>query len=514
MTSSTATLSPELAAKYGHCFGAFDLRAIVDERFDATTFYGLGLAWAQLIQEQGQVKGQSVIVGHDARVTRIELSQALIEGLIEGGFNVTNIGLGPTPLVSFAEIASHKGLPGFEEKAAGGIMVTASHNPSPYNGMKFTINALPPSREVMARFKELYLELRAAGYTYKPKILEEGATYKKVDAYPLYLDEVMKQFEPVAKGLRIVLDGSNGSGGPLFVKMLERLGAEEIIELFTEPDGTFPNHSPDPSNSANLAQLCDKVRETKANFGFALDGDADRLASVDENGEVISNDVLLALFAKGIDPKNVPNGLSNNVICEIKSPAALMAGLEKQGFVPQLSKTGHVFMKESMKTFQASVGGEYSGHFFFKDEHPGYDDPLYAACRLLRLWQETAKAEGKAPADVKLSEMVVGLLPNTIISDEYRLPCPKEKSPVVVEALQKDLDAGVLTLPIAVKQIHRLDGIRVDLEGGFVLVRPSNTEPIISIRFEALDQASFDALEKALFAWLAQHIDVNAKSGH
>lgn len=514
MTSPATAVSPELEAKYGHCFGAFDLRAIVDEGFDATAFYGLGQAWAKLALEEGAQPGTPVIVGHDARVTREALTTALIHGLNKGGFKVINIGMGPTPLVSFAEIASHKGLPGFEEKAAGGIMVTASHNPSPYNGMKFTINALPPTKAVMTRFKELYLALRAEGYTYEAQPLHPSDTYKEVDAHQLYLEEVAKQFAPVAKGLRIVLDGSNGSGGPLFVRMLKQLQADEVIELFTEPDGTFPNHAPDPSNRKNLVQLCEKVRETGANFGFALDGDADRLASVDENGEVISNDVLLALFAKGIDAKNIPNGLTNNIICEIKSPAALVEGLEQQGFAPQLSKTGHVFMKESMKKFQAPLGGEYSGHFFFRDEHPGYDDPLYAACRLLRLWQETAQAQGKTPAEVKLSEMVNGLLPKTLISDEYRLPCPKAKSPEVVEALHKDIDAGKFQLPIPVKQIHRLDGIRVDLEGGFVLVRPSNTEPIISIRFEAKEEGQFAALEKALFDWLGTQIDLNAKPAH
>ena len=465
-------------------FGPFDVRAIVGEGFDASTFYRLGRAWAQMALADTESTSRWVSIGRDARVHSEALSAALVAGLQAEGLQVLDLGLAPTPLVYYSQWlstqskATHPERPDTLPELMGCLVVTASHNPAEYNGLKFSLDNQPPTREQMDAWQERFHETCANDMLHaEPDCC--------LDLSLAYCQTIQTEFNGLGTGLHVVLDGSNGAGGPLAVQALEAIGAS-VTPLYCEPDGTFPNHPPDPCRAEHLQALATQVKALKADWGLCLDGDADRLGAVDETGAPISNDTLLAALASAY-LKGSPE--QKAIVCEIKAPEALLHVLRNAGGQPILSKTGHVFMKRQMKESQSMVGGELSGHFFFRDRHPGYDDAIYTACRLLEGYKTL------------LASQLQTLLPKTCLSPELRLPCPKEQHAEVVEAFAADLQSGKLDLGLSVLETLTLDGVRVNLDGGFCLLRQSNTEPVVSLRFETTKQADFSLLGKALTDW-------------
>jgi phosphomannomutase / phosphoglucomutase len=326
------------------------------------------------------------------------------------------------------------------------------------------------------------------------------------------LQSFVTEFGLLAKGLTLALDGFHGAGGPMAEALFKALGASALHCRRTAPNGAFPDHAPDPSVSRYLKPLGEMVRETGSCIGFALDGDADRLAVVDELGHVLSNDKVLVLLAKGLNKEALLlKGFQPVVVCEIKAPAAQLQAISNLGLQPVLSKTGHVFMKRTLTEHHAALGGEYSGHFFIKEGHAGYDDPFYVACRLLQLWQQGNS--GKACAQ-PVSQLLEGLWPESFLSDEFRLPCAsKQVAKGLVTVLLEAHNAGSINWPLPVVSSTTLDGLRLDMEGGFVLLRPSNTEPIVSLRFEAPDAQTYQFLGEALHKVLSPHLNVDALLG-
>lgn len=499
LTSSPASANPALNAFALGAFGPFDIRGKVGENgFDATAFYRLGRALGQIIAQE--FPNLPIVIGHDARTHAFALSRSLLRGLTEEGILAYDLGLAATPLVYFAEWVSHQSAESSKAPlppVAGCLVVTASHNPAPYNGLKFSLNQTPTTPERMAELKTRYLKLCEAGVLPHAPLDETKIT--PLDLKAAYIEALTNEFASVATGLKLVIDCGNGTAGPLARSVFEGLGAE-VIGLFEPPDGTFPNRSPDPCRAENLTALAEAVRANGADLGLAFDGDSDRLAVVDETGNMLSSDTLLAIYAAQLVVYQAKNKAAKNkaVVCEIKAPGNLLAYLSGLGLEPQLSKTGHVFMKQQMRATGALLGGELSGHYFFKDNHPGYDDAFYAAARLLA-W---IKAENQAQPMFLLSS-THQLLPQSFVSDEKRVHCQPGQGNEWVAALKKSVDSGSLDLGLPVEALLELDGLRVQLPGGFVLLRASNTEPVVSLRYEAPTETAFLRLEATLNGWVA-----------
>jgi phosphomannomutase / phosphoglucomutase len=491
------------------CFGPFDVRALVNDTFNELAFYAMGKSWAQ-VAKQAEPTLKQVWLVFDARLHSPLLAAALVAGLEEEGLEPLLLGQGATPFLYFSAFTGAEAL-ALATHPKGGLMVTASHNAAPYNGIKCLLNNHALNAEQMESWKRTYLTLRnelkalpSALQNLQP-LAPKTALGDAMQA--AYLQSFVKEFGLLAKGLTLALDGFHGAGGPMAEALFTALGATLHCRR-TVPNGAFPDHAPDPSVSRYLKPLGKLVRETGASLGFALDGDADRLAVVDELGEVLSNDKVLVLLAKGLNKERLAlKGFQPVVVCEIKAPAAQLQAISNLGLQPVLSKTGHVFMKRTLAEHHAALGGEYSGHFFIKEGHAGYDDPFYVACRLLQLWQKGNKNIATAKP---VSQLLEGLWPASFLSDEFRLPCEsKGVAAGLVTVLLNAHNAGEINWPLPVTSSTTLDGLRLDMAGGFVLLRPSNTEPIVSLRFEAPDAEAYNLLGQALHKVLSPHLNVD-----
>ncbi len=481
------------------CFCTYDVRAIVTpDFFDAVTYQHMARAFVSFCRQQ---KGANkpflpftIAAGYDARLHSPELFEALKNTLLDLGVNVIDLDLQPSPMVYASEWLD---LPEGIHKPDATLTVTASHNPAPYNGLKWTLNGHALTREDVQDVKALFEAQQKTA-------LEPISPRGQVTAYnpiPDYLNWMQANFPKNVHPLKIVVDAGNATGGLVAVPLLDAFGIE-CVPLFTDVDGRFPNHHPDPSKAKNLQDLIQAVQTHQADFGVAFDGDSDRLGVVDDQGRVIAGDFLLLLMTQAMMRRRrvkFPDEAPPKVVAEVKCSQHLFTGITEAGAEAIVSPTGHAKIKDTMKTQNAVLGGELSGHFFFKDEHWGFDDAFYGMMRMAQVLDD-ARQMASNP-ELPLSSLV-NSLPKTMISDELRYAVDTQLSPRVMsylkKALQKRYEENSLFGNQAILGLSTLDGIRLALDGGFVLVRASNTEPVLSLRWEARSEEDLDACETKL----------------
>jgi len=421
-------------------FREYDIRGIADAELPSDGITMLGQALGTYLRRHG---GPNLCLGRDTRLSSPRLRDALMSGLKASGCRVTDIGVLPTPLLYYATVHS---------KADGGVMITGSHNPPEFNGFKTVLGSGTIHGETIQEIRRMI----EAGD------LDRGAgSETTADVATPYVDEVAAQFH-FPRRIRVVVDAGNGTGGPVTHRVLERLNAE-AVEMFFEMDGRFPNHHPDPTVPRNLEPLIARVLETKADLGIAFDGDTDRIGAVDERGSILYGDQLMILYAREILARTP----GSTFIGEVKCSQLMYDDIAARGGHPIMWKTGHSLIKAKMKETHAALAGEMSGHMFFADRYHGYDDAIYAACRLMEIVSNSGR-----PLSTYLAD-----LPRTVTTPEIRFDCPDEIKFEVVRLAAAELRARYKTLDV--------DGVRVLFADGWGLVRASNTQPVLVMRFEA-----------------------------
>jgi phosphomannomutase len=441
-------------------FREYDIRGIVGETLHGEDAYWIGRAFAALVAGE---KDAAVVLGRDGRMSSPMLIKELARGVTDCGVRVIDIGLAPTPMLYFAAHSLN---------ASGGIMLTGSHNPPDHNGFKFILhNHAFFGKDIQA----LRVAIETANF---PK---GRGTVEKKDLHAVYLDSLVKAYDGT-RNLRVAWDAGNGATGEVMTALCKKLPGEHVT-LFADIDGTFPNHHPDPTVAKNLKDLIAEVRSKKLDAGIAFDGDGDRIGVVDDEGEILWGDQLLMLYAADI-LRERPGA---TVIADVKASQTLFDQVAKLGGKPLMWKTGHSLIKSKMKETGAPVAGEMSGHIFFADKYYGFDDALYAAVRLLGLLSRSGQ---------KLSDLRKAL-PKAVNTPEIRFHCDDARKFAVIEEVRKRLAAKGASF-------SDVDGVRVAIDGGWWLLRASNTQPMLVARAEAPDQAILARLKDDLRAELKQ----------
>ncbi|MBM3294227.1 MAG: phosphomannomutase/phosphoglucomutase [Candidatus Aminicenantes bacterium] len=432
-------------------FREYDIRGIVDRDLDAGVVTTLGRAMGTYFRRQGR---RTVAVGRDCRLSSPEYARAVAAGLRSTGCSVTDIGVVPTPLLYFA--CFHKGL-------EAGVMITGSHNPPEYNGFK-----MMSGQDTLygPTIQDLHGIIRRGDYE-----TEAEGGFESLDLVPEYEDHILGLIALV-RPLRVVVDAGNGTAGAVAVPLFRKLGCE-VIDIFCDMDGRFPNHHPDPTLPEAMESLIAKVRETRADLGVAYDGDGDRIGVVDDEGRLIWGDQLLIFFARDILARH-PGAA---VISEVKATKVLYEEVARLGGRPIMWKTGHSLIKKKIKEEKALLAGEMSGHMFFADRWFGFDDAVYASVRV---------AELLARSTEKLSSMLAGL-PKSYTTPEIRVYASEEVKFKIVDEVRRDLARRHETIDI--------DGVRAIFPKGWGLVRASNTQAVLVLRFEAESPADLEAIQ-------------------
>jgi phosphomannomutase / phosphoglucomutase len=427
-------------------FREYDIRGLAEKDFDADFALLLGKVHGTAIADMG---GTKVAVGRDCRTTSDPYAESVIAGLVSAGLHVYDIGVCPTPLLYFSL---------FHLDVDGGIQVTASHNPSEYNGFKICLGKETlhgqQIQDIRARMERNEVREKAGG---------KMARYEIVPPYHQYL---LADVPQLARPLKVVIDAGSGVGGPVAPPIFKQLGCA-VWEIACTPDADFPFHHPDPTVPENLAMLIEKVKQEKADLGIAYDGDADRIGAVDEKGNILWGDELLILFSRDV-LKRHPNAI---IISEVKCSQRLYDDIAKNGGRPIMWKAGHSLLKAKMKETQALLAGEMSGHMFFKERYFGYDDAIYASLRLVEI---LAKSAG--PLSALLAD-----LPQCVSTPELRVDCPDDRKFLLAKKATEYFRQHYDVIDI--------DGVRVQFPDGWGLIRASNTQPALVLRFEAKSAA-------------------------
>ena len=430
-------------------FREYDIRGVVNKDLTPDIARTLGQGFGTHMALSGR---RDLVVGRDGRLSSKAFAEALIEGLLSTGCNVVNIGLCPTPVYYFSV---------FHLDKDGGMVVTGSHNPPEFNGFKVSVGKSTIFGKEIQNLRRLIEKgefVKGKGNLSEEEIIQPYQEYIKKDIR-------------VKKKMKVVIDAGNGTGGVVAGPLLRDLGCE-LEELYCEVDGRFPNHFPDPTIPENLKVLRDRVKKTRADVGIGYDGDADRIGVVDDQGNIIWGDQLMILFSREI----LKDKQGAAFVAEVKCSQNLFDDIEKHGGKAMMWKTGHSLIKEKMREEKAVLGGEMSGHIFFADRYFGYDDAIYASCRLIEILSKT---------DQKLSQLLSDV-PRTFITPEIRVDCPDEIKFKVVETVKEALRKD--------HPIIDVDGVRVKYEDGWGLVRASNTQPVLVLRFEALTHDRLNAI--------------------
>lgn len=434
-------------------FREYDIRGIADTELPDEGVRLLGQAFGTYLIRHHSRK---VNLARDCRLSSDRLHDALLAGLLAAGCDVTDLGVVPTPLLYYSV---------FHLRADGGIMITGSHNPSDYNGFKVMHGKSTIHGEEIQKIRQLI----ESGNL---ETAETPGSLQDFDIVTPYVDEIAGQFQ-LPRRVKVVADAGNGTAGPVLRRILEKLNCD-FIELFFEMDGRFPNHHPDPTQPENLQQLVAAVLANKADVGLAFDGDSDRIGAVDEQGTILYGDQLMIIYGREILSRK-PGA---TVIGEVKSSQNMYDELRRSGANAIMWKTGHSLIKARMQETNAELAGEMSGHMFFADRYYGFDDAIYAACRLLEI---VAMSDG--PLSSLLSD-----LPPTFATPEIRVDCPDASKFAIVSAVreifQRDYD------------VIAIDGARINFGKGWGLVRASNTQPVLVLRFEAQSMELLEGYRK------------------
>ena len=430
-------------------FREYDIRGIVDKDINDQDVYHLGRGIGTYLSERGC---RHLSLGRDCRLSSDRFSEQMIKGLTESGCHITDIGVCPTPVLYFS-------IRHFEQ--AGGVMITASHNPPEYNGFKVCLGTDSVHGQELQKIREI-IENQA--------FAEGEGSRREADAVAPYTRYIVDTID-IPEGMRIGIDAGNGTAGVVALPLLQKLKCE-VHALYCDMDGRFPNHEADPTVAANLTDLTDLVKEKNLSLGIGYDGDGDRIGVIDEKGDIIYGDQLMIIFSREILSRK-PGA---TFISEVKCSKTMYDDIEAHGGRAIMWKTGHSLIKEKMKAEDAALAGEMSGHMFFADRYFGYDDAIYASCRLIEILARTGKRVSDLLADV----------PPTYSTPEIRVDCPDNKKFKLVEKLTEDFQKQYNVIDI--------DGARIVFDDGWGLVRASNTQPALVLRFEALSQKRLEEI--------------------
>lgn len=440
-------------------FRAYDIRGIAGETLTTQAVFQIGKSFGSFARDQGE---HQIVIARDGRASGPMLSAALRDGILSVGCDVVDIGVVPTPVLYYATQI-------FSEHS--GVMLTGSHNPPNYNGLKMVVNGRSLKENDIV---ELHERIKAKKYYTGLGVCHE------IDVTERYIKEIVANVT-LRRQLKIVVDAGNGVTGKIAPALFRQMGCE-VQELFCEIDGTFPNHHADPSQPENLEDLIRAVKASGADVGLAFDGDGDRLGVVTNRGEVIWPDRLLMLFAKSI----LAHIKGAKCIYDVKCTSHLANLIEQHGGEPLMWKTGHSMIKAKMLETGAHVAGEMSGHFFFKDRWNGFDDAMYAGARLLEILAENT-ADCAAIFDT---------LPDSVNTPEMKIAVADEEK---FHLMQQLVDSANFA---SAQEITTIDGLRVNFSDGWGLVRPSNTSPYLVLRFEAINQTVLNQIQEIFREWI------------
>ena len=455
----------------------YDIRGIIGETLGEADAYAIGRGFATLL---GQAGGRTVAVGYDGRLSSPMLEEALVRGINDSGLDAVRVGMGPTPMLYYAEASA--------EDVQGGIQITGSHNPANYNGFKMVFQGRPffgDDIQELGRLAAVGAWTNGTGTHQRRDVM---------DAYIARMIEGLAGIDHAALAqLKIGWDAGNGAAGPALELLVKQIPGEHHL-LFTEVDGNFPNHHPDPTEEKNLADLKALVAAKKLDFGVAFDGDGDRIGAIDGQGRVIWGDQLLMIYAE--DLLRILPGAA--IIADVKASGALFERVIQLGGRPTMWKTGHSLIKSKMKEIGAPLAGEMSGHVFFAHEYYGFDDALYAAIRLIA-------------ASIRLGKSVTelrGEMPALVNTPELRFQVDESRKFAVIEEVRDRLSA-------AGADVDATDGVRVSTSDGWWLLRASNTQDVLVARAESDDQAGLDRLMEQIDAQLAASgLERGPQAGH
>ncbi len=441
-------------------FREYDIRGVAGKDLTEEVATAVGGAYAAFLIEKG-VKG-ALAIGRDNRPSGEGLHRALVAGLLASGVDVVDIGIVPTPLAYWSQ---------HNLDVVGGIQITGSHNPPEYNGFKL---GLATSSIYGADIQHIY-ELAVAG-----KFPRGKGTLRHEQVIDRYVDDIAARVGKLSRDLKVVLDCGNGAGSLVAPKLFPKLGIKPRF-LFCESDGTFPNHHPDPTLPKNVEDLIAAVKRDHADIGIAFDGDADRIGVIDNTGEIIWGDYILIIYARDVLARTAKG---QAIVFDVKASQALPEAIEKAGGIPIMWKTGHSLIEEKMHEAHAPVAGEMSGHMFFAEGFYGFDDALYGAARLLRIVADSGKSVRDLLADI----------PRFVSTPEIRVDCPDDKKFGIVEEATKYFSAKY--------EVITVDGARVLFGDGWGLIRASNTQPVLVMRFEARTKEQLERIQSEMQGWL------------
>ncbi len=446
-------------------FREYDIRGIVGKDLTVEGVETLGRGIGTYIGRR--YKGE-VVVGNDVRLSSDDFAAALMRGLNSTGLSCVLIGMVPTPVLYYAVTR------GGEDSFAAGIMITGSHNPPEFNGFKVCHGTTPIFGSEIQEIRKLI----------DKGDFENGAgKIRKMDPTGDYIDEIAAGIE-LKRPVKIAVDCGNGVAGPVAIPLLRKIGCD-VVPLFEEPDGNFPNHHPDPTVVKYIEALINKVKGGDVELGIGYDGDADRIGAVDDRGEILFGDTLTGIFAKSILAKK-----QGTIIFDVKCSQGLVESIESSGVTPLMWKTGHSHLKNKLKETGASFAGEMSGHLFFADRYYGYDDAIYASCRLV----EILSAE-----DRPLSEVAKDI-PKYCSTPEIRIDCPDS---IKFDVVSRMTEKFKLT-----HDVLEIDGARIQYPDGWGLIRSSNTQPVLVLRFEGKTPEALSAIRREIGDALREHIEV------
>lgn len=442
-------------------FRSYDIRGIVDEQLTPAVAYAVGLALGTRLQ---QLEKPAAIVARDARPSSLSLQQALVSGLRECGCDVINIGQVPTPVLYFA---THY----LKEQCFGsGFMITGSHNPTNYNGIKMKLAGETLHSQAI---QDLYKIIMHHDFCKQ----QRPGNYSEQEVVTAYMQDIEQRIT-LPRKLRVVVDAGNGMAGEIAPELLRRLGCE-VETLYCELDGSFPNHHPDPTVPENLVDLQQRVMATKADCGLAFDGDADRLGVVTPEGDIMWPDQQMLLYARDLLARKP----GSTIVFDVKCSGHLAEDITAHGGKPCIWKTGHSLLKAKMFEVDAGMAGEMSGHIFFREHWYGFDDGIYAAARFLKILAESSDN----------CQQIYQALPKGVSTPELKIHVPEaKKSELMRQVVQQQSSFAAL---FSQSSILTIDGLRVDFKGGFLLLRASNTTPCIIARFEAEDAAQMQQVK-------------------
>ncbi len=442
-------------------FREYDIRGVYNGEFDKDFAYQLGKAFSSYLSKRLNKKDLTVTIGHDARLSCPEIKASLTKGFLESGVNVKQLGLVTTPVCYFSTFE----VPGID----GAVQITGSHNPPEYNGFKISFGKSTIFGEEIQKLRHI---IEANDF------IQGSGSESTYDIFPQYYARYKKEFGNI-KPVKVILDCGNGAGGSVVRGLFNAVGLDPVI-LFEKPDGTFPNHHPDPTVEKNLKHLRDEVLKTGAVCGIGFDGDADRIGVVDNTGKMLYGDELMVIISRAI----LETSKGAKIIGDVKCSDRLYDDIAKHGGVPVMWKTGHSLIKEKVKSEKSPFGGEMSGHIFFADRNYGYDDAPYAAVRLVEILSKTGKT---------ITQLLEGL-PPAFNTPEIRIDTTEEKKVLIVEKMKEAFSKG------GDYKVNLTDGIRISFPYGWALCRASNTQPVLVLRYESESQDGLNKIQKQVEA--------------